>query len=92
MKRDQLRSDAPVLWTWSRMLAKTVETMHIHNWKWSDKHTQWVCTICNETVTLVEFKAEYGQTGNLDVDPIAGLNRLSNIRIKRQDAHKTRAK
>lgn len=25
MKRDQLRADAPVLWTWSRMLAKTAE-------------------------------------------------------------------
>jgi len=25
MKRDQLRADQPVLWTWRRMMAKTAE-------------------------------------------------------------------
>lgn len=66
--------------------------MHIHNWKWSDIHNHWECTGCAETITLVEFRAEYGQTGNLDVDPVAGLNRLASLRRKRQDAHKARAK
>ena len=66
--------------------------MHIHNWKWSDKHNHWACTVCGEVITWAEFKVEYGKTGNLDVDPIAGLNRLSAMRIKRQNAHQTRAK
>jgi len=90
MTRAQLRADAPVLWTWRRMIEKTVESMHIHNWKWSDKNNQWACSRCNETVTLVEFRAEYGQTGNLDVDPIAALNRLASLRRKRQDAQQKR--
>lgn len=66
--------------------------MHIHNWRWSDALNQWGCTRCTETITFAEFRAEYGQTGNLDIDPVAGLNRLVSLRSKRQDAHKARAK
>lgn len=66
--------------------------MHIHNWRWSDTHNNWACSSCNEVVTLIEYKAEYGQHGNLDVDPISALNRLASLRRKRQDAQQKRAK
>ena len=66
--------------------------MHIHKWKWSDLNNTWTCVHpgCNETVTLAEFRAEYGQTGNLDIDPIAGLNRLVYIRKQRKLAQQKR--
>jgi len=50
--------------------------MHIHQWEWNEKRRQWECP-CGEVVTLIEFKVEYGQHGNLDVDPIPALNRLA---------------
>jgi hypothetical protein len=66
--------------------------MHLHKWKWSDLNNTWTCLHpdCNENVTLAEFKAEYGQTGNLDVDPIAGLNRLVYLRKQRANAQQKR--
>ena len=55
--------------------------MHIHHWEWNDKLRQWECP-CGEIITLAEYRREYGQHGNLDVDPISALNRLAAYRRK----------
>ena len=53
--------------------------MHIHDWMYDNHSKRWTCD-CGETITKREFEREYSRHGNLDVDPIAGLNRMASQR------------
>jgi len=60
--------------------------MHIHAWEWIEDRKHWRCSSCGETITLNEYRHEYGAYGNFDIDPIAALNRLAAVRWKRVKA------